>query len=93
LAPGVTTLVARGPGGVVVAIQVTTDGAINWVIYMLVVSREYRGQGIGSALIRKAFERLPAKRLDSLTHETGTNFYRRLPGIEINGFRLAPPAR
>jgi ribosomal protein S18 acetylase RimI-like enzyme len=91
-APGVTALVARGSTRVIGAIQVLTDGGINWMVSMLVVALEHRAQGIGSALIRESFDRLNAKRLDLLTDETGASFYRRLPGIEIVGFRLAPPA-
>jgi predicted N-acetyltransferase YhbS len=91
LAPGVTTLVAVEEGEVVGAAEVISDGAINWILGALIVSPGHRNQGIGTALIREAFARTGALRLDLLTEDDGPSFYRSLPGREMIGFRLYRP--
>lgn len=90
-APGVTTLVAVQGDEVVGAIEVLTDGDINWVIGTLVVARSERGKGIGTALVSEAFERTTARRLDLLTESDGPHFYERLRGRPMVGFRLYGP--
>ena len=91
VAPGVTTLVAVDEGEVVGAAEVISDGGINWVLGVLIVSSARRGEGIGTALIREAFTRTGALRLDLLTENESPSFYRSLPGREMAGFRLYPP--
>lgn len=87
-APGVITLVARESDAVVGAVQVITDGEINWIIGMLIVAPAHRGKGIGTGLVEAAFAASGARRLDLLTEDTGPRFYRRLEGREMVGFRL-----
>jgi len=89
-APGVTTLVAVVEGDVVGAVEVISDGAINWILGALIVSPAYRGRGIGTALVAEAFRRTGAQRLDLLTENGGPRFYRSLSGREMSGFRLYP---
>ncbi|MGC9974618.1 MAG: GNAT family N-acetyltransferase [Gaiellaceae bacterium] len=91
LTPGVTTLVATEEGKVIGAAEVISDGAINWVLGALIVSPDRRGQGVGTALIREAFARTGALRLDLLTEDESPSFYRTLPGREMSGFRLYRP--
>jgi ribosomal protein S18 acetylase RimI-like enzyme len=87
-APGVTTLVALRRHQVVGAIQVLTDGDINWIIGTFIVAPSERRRGIGKALVSEAFARTKAKRLDLLTEQDGPRFYERLPGRRMVGFRL-----
>jgi predicted N-acetyltransferase YhbS len=87
-APGVTTLVARDDGVAVGAIEVITDGEINWIVGMLIVSPGHRGSGVGTSLVEAAFAASGARRLDLLTEDVGPSFYRRLRGREMVGFRL-----
>lgn len=87
-APGVITLVAREGHAVVGAIEVITDGEINWIIGMLIVAPANRGKGIGTTLVEAAFAASGARRLDLLTEDEGPRFYQRLPGREMIGFRL-----
>ena len=91
-APGVTTFVALEASDLVGAIEVIGDGEINWIVGMLIVAPHRRGQGIGTALLRHAFRDIGPRRLDLLTEADGPRFYRRLPGREMTGFRLYPPA-
>jgi predicted N-acetyltransferase YhbS len=91
LAPSATTLIACEDGRVIGAAEVLSDGAINWVLGVLVVAPEHRGRGIGKALVRAAFAATGARRLDVLTEDEGPAFYRSLPGREMSGFRLYPP--
>jgi predicted N-acetyltransferase YhbS len=71
-------------------IQVLTDGDINWISGTLVVTASERGKGIGTTLVSEAFGRTKAKRLDLLTEDEGPDFYERLPGRPMVGFRLYP---
>ncbi len=80
-------------GELVGAVEVLTDGGINWVIGALIVARAHRSRGIGTALVGEAFAVTGARRLDVLTEDEGPRFYRRLPGREMPGFRLYPADR
>ena len=85
-APGVTTLVAivdRRVGG---AIQVQSDGLIQAHVSMLVIGRQWRGIGLGSALLREALERAGGLHLDVRTRTEG--YYERLGASRSLGFRL-----
>jgi GNAT superfamily N-acetyltransferase len=76
---------------VVGAAEVISDGGINWVLGVLIVSSTRRGEGIGTALIREAFTRTGALRLDLLTENESPSSFRSLPGREMAGFRLYRP--
>lgn len=92
-APGVTTFVALDESEVAGAIEILSDGEINWIVGMLIVAPHRRAQGIGTALLEHAFSSVGARRLDLLTEDDGPRFYRRLPGRAMSGFRLYPPSR
>jgi ribosomal protein S18 acetylase RimI-like enzyme len=89
-APGAQALVAMEGDAVVGAIQVLGDGAISWVVGMLIVAPGSRRRGIATRLISEAFRCTGARRLDLLTEDEGPQFYRRLSGRPMMGFRLYP---
>jgi predicted N-acetyltransferase YhbS len=89
--PGVATLVAERGGELVGAIEVITDGEINWVIGTMIVASGTRNEGIGTQLLQAAFQATGAKRLDFQTEDDGPRFYRRFEGREMVAFRLYPP--
>jgi GNAT superfamily N-acetyltransferase len=89
-APGVTTLVAERGDELLGAVQVITDGEINWVVGAMIVAPAARNQGVGTRLLEAVFEATGAKRLDLQTEDDGPRFYRRFPGREMVAFRLYP---
>lgn len=90
-APGVTTLVAERGDELLGAVQVITDGEINWVIDAMIVAPAARNEGLGARLLEAAFQATGANRLDLQTEDDGPRFYRRFPGREMIAFRLYPP--
>jgi predicted N-acetyltransferase YhbS len=91
-APGVVCLVAEASGSVLGAVQVLTDGELNWVITTMIVAPSARGCGLGTRLVQGIFDETGAKRLDVQTEDDGPAFYRRFEGREMVAFRLYPPA-
>ncbi len=85
-APGVTTLVAIGDHRVVGAIQVQSDGLIQAHVSMLLIDRNWRGEGLGSRLLREGLERAGGLQLDIRTRTEG--YYERLGASRSLGFRL-----
>jgi GNAT superfamily N-acetyltransferase len=85
-APGVTTLVAIVDGRVAGATQVQSDGFIQAHVSMLLIGRQWRGIGLGSALLREALERAGGLHLDVRTRTDG--YYERLGASRSLGFRL-----
>jgi ribosomal protein S18 acetylase RimI-like enzyme len=85
-APGVTTVVAIVDERVAGAIQVQSDGLIQAHVSMLLIGRQWRGIGLGSALLREALERAGGLRLDVRTRTEG--YYERLGASRSLGFRL-----
>jgi ribosomal protein S18 acetylase RimI-like enzyme len=88
-APGVTTLVAVEEGKVLGFVQMQSDGLLQAHLSNILVVPERRRQGIGSQLIREAFARCGAERVDLVT-ETAPEFYRSFVHQEWFGFRLHP---
>ena len=86
--PGVTTLAAERGGELVGAVEVISDGEINWVIGAMIVASAARNEGIGTRLLEAAFEASGAKRLDLQTEDDGPRFYRRFEGREMVAFPL-----
>jgi GNAT superfamily N-acetyltransferase len=86
IAPGVTTVVAIVGGRVAGAIQVQSDGLIQAHVSMLLIGRQWRGIGLGSALLREALERAGGLHLDVRTRTEG--YYERLGASRSLGFRL-----
>jgi len=89
-APGVTTLVAEHGDELLGAVQVITDGQINWVVGLMIVAPAARHEGLGTRLLDAVFETTGAKRLDLQTEDDGPRFYRQFPGREMVAFRLYP---
>lgn len=85
-APGVTTLVAIVEGRVSGTIQVQSDGLIQAHVSMFLIGRQWRGIGLGSALLREALERAGGLHLDIRTRTEG--YYERLGASRSLGFRL-----
>jgi ribosomal protein S18 acetylase RimI-like enzyme len=85
-APGVTTLVAMAGGDLVGAIQVQSDGVIQAHVSLLLIAKNARGVGLGSALLRRGLERAGGVRLDVRTRTEG--YYERLGASRSLGFRL-----
>jgi len=74
-APGVTTVAAVDEGQVVGFIQMQSDGHIQAHISLILVAANRRRQGIGRQLVREAFRRSGAKRVDLITEDAHA-FYR-----------------
>ncbi len=87
-APGVTTLVAIVGGRVAGAIQLQSDGLIQAHVSMLLIDRNCRGAGLGSALLRQGLKRAGGLQLDVRTRTEG--YYERLGATRSLGFRLTP---
>jgi ribosomal protein S18 acetylase RimI-like enzyme len=85
-APGVTTLLALADGRVAGAIQVQSDGVIQAHVSMLLLDPEWRGQRLGSRLLREGLERAGGLYLDIRTRTE--NYYERLGASRSLGFRL-----
>lgn len=62
-------------------LRAITDGTVTTYIAELLVAKEWRGRGIGKALIDACHELVPATRLDLLSTDQADHFY------EANGFR------
>jgi ribosomal protein S18 acetylase RimI-like enzyme len=86
IAPGVTTLVAIVGGRVVGAIQLQSDGLIQAHVSMLLIDRTWRGQRLGSRLLREGLERAGGLWLDVRTRTEG--YYERLGASRSLGVRL-----
>jgi predicted N-acetyltransferase YhbS len=74
-------LVAVHDGKVIGFIRAITDGAVTTYIAELLVAREWRGQGVGRALVEACHALVPATRLDLFSTDQADSFY------EANGFR------
>ena len=86
---GVITIVAAEDGRVVGFAQVLSDGQIAAFLSLLLVAADRRQDGIGTRLIREAFQRSGAERLDLLTDDAAS-FYRKFAHHEMPGFRIYP---
>lgn len=88
-APGVTTIVAMIDEEVVGFAQLQSDGEIQAHLSLIAVDTSRRGEGIGRALISTGFARAGGIRVDLVT-DTAHEFYSRLPGRRMDGFRIYP---
>ena len=88
-APGVTSVVALDSGRVIGLIQMQSDGAIQAHISLLLVAADRRGRGVGTQLVRHAFELSGAQRVD-VTTEDARSFYRSFAHKERTGFQIHP---
>jgi GNAT superfamily N-acetyltransferase len=83
-------LIAERGSELVGAIEIITDGEINWIIGAMIVAPHARNEGIGTRLLEAAFSATGAKRLDLQTENDGPRFYRRFEGRQMVAFRLYP---
>jgi ribosomal protein S18 acetylase RimI-like enzyme len=89
-APGVTSVVALGEGGEVIAFAyLMSDGHIQAYLAELAVSADHRRQGIARALLEFAMPLTGAQRIDLVT-DTAEAFYASLPHHTFSGFRIYP---
>jgi len=88
-APGVTTIVAVEDGRVIGFAQVLSDGEIAAFLSLLLVAADRRRGGVGTRLIREAFQRCGAERLDLLTDDA-PDFYRKFVHHDLVGLRIYP---
>jgi len=89
-APGVTTLVAVAGDEVVGFAQIYGDGVIQAHLGLLAVDEKWRRGGIGRGLIKVAFARVGAGRMDLIASDESLDFYRSLRHREQAGFRIYP---
>jgi GNAT superfamily N-acetyltransferase len=75
------TLVALREGEMVGFVRALTDGEVTMYIAELLVAPEWRGRGVGRALLHACHLLFPHSRLDLLSTESADRFY------EANGFR------
>ncbi|HEY6579680.1 MAG TPA: GNAT family N-acetyltransferase [Rubrobacter sp.] len=89
-APGATTLVAVAGDEVVGFAQIFGDGVIQAHLALLAVDEKWRRGGIGRGLIKEAFARVGAGRMDLIASDESLDFYRSLRHREQAGFRIYP---
>ena len=89
-APGVTTIIAveRDTGEVVGFAQIFNDGVFQAHLGLLAVDEKWRRRGVGSGLVKEAFARVGARRMDLTSSDEGLNFYRSFEHREQVGFRI-----
>ncbi|MEV4261350.1 GNAT family N-acetyltransferase [Kribbella sp. NPDC049584] len=89
-APGVTTVVALDQGDVVGFAELFSDGELQAFLANMVVDETHRGEGIGRAMDNEALRLAGGERIDLLSQDDATDFYRTFPHFEKPGFRLYP---
>lgn len=89
-APGVTAIVAlaRETGEVVGFAQVFSDGVFQAHLGLLAVDEGWRRRGVGRGLVREAFARVGARRMDLIASDESLHFYRTFGHREQVGFRI-----
>jgi ribosomal protein S18 acetylase RimI-like enzyme len=89
-APGVTTVVAVDGGAVVGFAELFSDGELQAYLANLAVDPASRGAGTGRRLVVEALRLAGGERVDLLSEDAATGFYRAFPHFEKPGFRLYP---
>jgi ribosomal protein S18 acetylase RimI-like enzyme len=89
-APGVTTVVAVDGDVVVGFAELFSDGELQAYLANLAVDAARRGAGIGRRLVAEALRLAGGERIDLLSEDGATGFYRAFPHFEKPGFRLYP---
>lgn len=89
-APGVTTVVATEGPVVIGFAELLSDGELQAYLANVAVTVNRRGEGIGRRLITDGLRHAGGERIDLLSEEASSEFYRRFPHFEKPGFRLYP---
>jgi ribosomal protein S18 acetylase RimI-like enzyme len=88
--PGVTAVVAVENDEVLGFAYVQSDGAIQAHLSLIAVSRAHRRRGIGRLLVREAFARCGAERIDLVSTEENDGFYESFAHRRFVGYRIYP---
>jgi predicted N-acetyltransferase YhbS len=89
-APGVTTVVAVDGDAVIGFAELFSDGELQAYLATLAVDRTRRGEGLGRSLVTEGLKQAGGERIDTLSEDDATGFYRKLPHFEKPGLRLYP---
>lgn len=89
-APGVTTVVAVDGVDVVGFAELFSDGELQAFLANLAVDHRSRRTGLGRRLVVAALRLAGGERVDLLSEDPATDFYRAFPHFEKPGFRLYP---
>jgi predicted N-acetyltransferase YhbS len=89
-APGSTAIVALADGSVVGVAHALSDGEIQAFLAILVVGAAHRRRGIGERLVREAFARTEAQRMDLVS--CADAFYETLGFRHMSAFRTSRDA-
>ncbi|MGL4730807.1 MAG: GNAT family N-acetyltransferase [Clostridium sp.] len=81
------TLVAMDGNNVVGLVRGLSDGKITTYIAEIIVDINYRGKGIGKALLEECHNLHPSTRFDLLSSEGADQFYKNNKFRTITGFR------
>jgi ribosomal protein S18 acetylase RimI-like enzyme len=81
------TLVAIDGDMIVGLLRGLTDGEITTYIAEIIIDVDYRGKGIGKALLNECHNLYPNTRLDLLSTEGADEFYERNEFRKTTGFR------
>ena len=80
--------VAEHNGLVAGYIRGLTDTMVTLYVCELLVKKEYRGQGIGEALLKYAHSLYPETRVELLASSSSKTYYEQLGFRPFNGFRI-----
>jgi len=81
------SLVAVDGEGIVGLLRALTDGEITTYIAEIIIDMDYRGRGIGKALLDECHNLYPHTRLDLLSTEGADEFYENNKFRKTTGFR------
>jgi GNAT superfamily N-acetyltransferase len=81
-----TLVLVNGPE-VIGFLRALTDGQVTTYIAEVLVSPQWRGQGLGQALIEACHRLCPSTRLDLLSTESSDGFYEAVGFRHFQGFR------
>jgi GNAT superfamily N-acetyltransferase len=81
-----TLVLVNGPE-VIGFLRALTDGQVTTYIAEVLVSPQWRGQGLGQALIAACHRLCPSTRLDLLSTESSDGFYEAVGFRRFQGFR------
>lgn len=91
-APGVTSVVAVtvASAEVVGFAQLYSDGELQAFLASMAVDVDWRGRGVGRAMVEAALRRAGGDRIDLLSEDDAVGFYESFPHFRKPGVRLYP---